>query len=210
MTVDRATCVHAGDQSVRVPFGPHPAVERLVTPFDGSVVAMPNPGVRGTLLGIIAATRAVFGASYDPATKQVTDTHLQPQGRYDDPSTITSAEVKVTSYDGTLVPLTIVYPKRITLDGSHPAQLMGYGAYGQSSDVGFTAQELAILERGAVLAQCHVRGGGEYGEEWHVAGMKLTKPNSWRDFIACAEYLVSKGYTSPRTSPEKASAPVGS
>ena len=182
---------------VRVPFGPHPAVERLVTPFDGSVVALSSPGVRGTLLGIFAATRAPFYASYDPGTKQVTDTRLQPQGPYDDPSTITSDEVKVTSYDGTLVPLTIVYAKRLKLDGSHPALLTGYGAYGQSSDVGFAAQELAILERGAVLGTCHARGGGEYGEEWHLAGMKLTKPNSWKDFIACAEYLVAKGYTSP-------------
>ena len=62
----------------------------------------------------------------------------------------------------------------------------------------FDPKFTAWLERGGVLAIAHVRGGGEYGEEWHKAGMKLTKPNTWRDFIACAEYLIEKEYTSPQ------------
>ena len=57
--------------------------------------------------------------------------------------------------------------------------------------------DLAWLERGGVFAVAHVRGGGEYGEDWHQAGQKATKPNTWKDFIACAEYLVKPGYTSP-------------
>ncbi len=60
-----------------------------------------------------------------------------------------------------------------------------------------TPVSLAWLERGGVLAFAHVRGGGEYGDGWHKAGQKLTKPNTWRDFIACAEYLIEKEYTSP-------------
>jgi prolyl oligopeptidase len=83
------------------------------------------------------------------------------------------------------------------LDGSNPTVLYGYGAYGDSSDPTFEPNYLAWLERGGVFAYAHVRGGGEYGNDWHTGGQKLTKPNTWRDFIACAEYLVEKKYTSP-------------
>jgi len=73
----------------------------------------------------------------------------------------------------------------------------GYGAYGISQDPYFDPRNLAWLERGGVLAFAHVRGGGEYGEDWHLAGKQLTKPNTWKDFIACAEYLIKQKYTSP-------------
>jgi len=77
---------------------------------------------------------------------------------------------------------------------------MGYGVYGIVQYVGFNPVELAWLERGGVMATAHVRGGGEYGEDWHQAGYKTTKPNTSKDFIAGAEYLIAKKYTSPRTS----------
>ena len=89
--------------------------------------------------------------------------------------------------DGTWIPLSIVYRRGLELDGSNPTLLDGYGAYGDSSDPAFDPTYLAWLERGGVLAFAHVRGGGEYGNDWHKAGQKLTKPNTWRDFIACAE-----------------------
>jgi prolyl oligopeptidase len=72
----------------------------------------------------------------------------------------------------------------------------GYGAYGIIKYVYFSPLRIAWLERGGVLAIAHVRGGGEYGKAWHLAGQKTTKPNTWKDFIACAEYLIEKGYTS--------------
>jgi prolyl oligopeptidase len=106
-------------------------------------------------------------------------------------------EVDVKSHDGTLVPLSIVHAKGLKREGSHPCMLIGYGAYGVSERPFFERFELAWLERGGVLAVAHVRGGGEFGEEWHLAGKGATKPNTWRDFIACAEYLVAQGYTSP-------------
>ena len=124
-------------------------------------------------------------------------TGLEPIGPNDDPTTIESVEVKVKSRDGTLVPLSIIYPKGLTRDGSHPTLLSGYGAYGVVQFAGYDPTEMAVYERGVVRAICHVRGGGEYGEEWHLAGKGPTKPNTWRDFIACAEYLIARGYTSP-------------
>lgn len=192
---------------LRVPWGPHPDAAYLPVPFPGSISVSTDAGVSGALVYPGSPVRIGFIGSYDPVTKRISDTRLQPEGPYDNPSTIATAEVKVSSYDGTLVPLTIVYPKGMKLDGSHPALLTGYGAYGYPAGLYFIPTSLAAYERGAVQATCHVRGGGDFGEDWHLAGKKLTKPNTWKDFIACAQYLVTKGYTSPaRLAGEGASA----
>jgi prolyl oligopeptidase len=113
-------------------------------------------------------------------------------------SGIESVEVKAKSADGTMVPLSIVSKKGLALDGSHPTYLVGYGAYGITYDPYFSPTELAWLERGGVLAIAHVRGGGEYGEDWHRGGMLATKPHTVDDFIACGEYLIEHKYTSAR------------
>ncbi len=89
--------------------------------------------------------------------------------------------MKARSYDGSLVPLSIVHKRGLKLDGSNPVLLDGYGSYGISEDPYFDPIFLAWLERGGVYAIAHVRGGGEYGEDWHLAGKKLTKPNTWRE-----------------------------
>ncbi len=107
-------------------------------------------------------------------------------------------EVEVKSHDGVLVPLSILYPKNIKFDGNAPCYLTGYGAYGSSSQPSFIDIMAILLEQGCSIAFAHVRGGGEKGEEWHQAGMKATKPNTWKDFIACAEYLIKEKYTSPQ------------
>jgi prolyl oligopeptidase len=134
--------------------------------------------------------------SYDPATRQIADTKLQPLGPNDNPTDITSDEVQVKSWDGVSVPLSIVYKRGLKMDGSNPAWITGYGAYGISLDPSFNPILLAWLEKGGVYAVAHPRGGGENGEDWHKWGMKLTKPNTWRDFIACAEYLIDQKFTS--------------
>jgi prolyl oligopeptidase len=97
-----------------------------------------------------------------------------------------------------MIPLSILRAKNIKLDGTHPTHLIGYGAYGISYDAEFDPVRLAWLERGDVIAIAHVRGGGEYGEEWYRAGYKLTKQHTIDDFIASAEYLIENKYTSPR------------
>jgi prolyl oligopeptidase len=110
---------------------------------------------------------------------------------------LTTAEVEVPSHDGTMVPLSIIHRKDIKLDGSSSAVLEGYGAYGISYTPHFNVRHSLAL-KGVVLAYCHPRGGSEKGEAWYKAGYKTTKPNTWKDFIACGEYLVKKGYTSPK------------
>jgi prolyl oligopeptidase len=95
-----------------------------------------------------------------------------------------------------MVPLSIVYKKGFVRDGSTPTALIGYGAYGDAFMPGFSRRYMAWLERGNILAIAHVRGGGELGEAWHLAGKKETKPNTWGDFIASAQYLIDNKYTS--------------
>ena len=121
-------------------------------------------------------TQAFKIYAYDPETKQATDTKLQPLGPYDNPTNIESAEVQVRSYDGTLVPLSIMYPKGLKLDGTNPTLLEGYGSYGWPFPPYFESTRLAWHEKGGVYAVCHVRGGGEYGEEWHLAGKGPRSP----------------------------------
>jgi prolyl oligopeptidase len=183
----------------RVPYGPNPRVETVALPFEGSaLLAGYDPRLPGVLIGLTSWTQEYRMYAYDPETKHVIDTTLERLGSYDRDDHIDVEDVKVTSADGTLVPLSIVTPKGMKRDGSNPTVLRGYGAYGNvGSSQFFNRFERAWHERGGVSATCGVRGGGEYGEEWHLAGKGPTKPNTWRDFIACATYLIDQKYTSP-------------
>jgi prolyl oligopeptidase len=105
--------------------------------------------------------------------------------------------VDVESADGTRIPLTIIRRADAALDGSAPARLGGYAAYGMVFAPFFLPMHLTSVDRGSVVAFCHARGGGERGKEWHLAGTKQNKERGVDDFIACAEYLVREGYTSP-------------
>lgn len=166
-------------------------------PFDGSVGGPLTTQRRaGTILAMSSWTHSTLWYRFDPATGRLTDTRLKAPSTADF-SSIASEEVRVPSWDGTLVPLSIVHRKDLARDGTNPTLLDGYGAYGISYDPYFDAERLAWLERGGVFAVCHVRGGGEFGEAWHQAGRQATKSNTWRDFIACGEYLVKEKWTSP-------------
>jgi prolyl oligopeptidase len=101
------------------------------------------------------------------------------------------------SKDGTRVPMSILRPRGIALDGSNPTLLYGYGGYGLSMEPSFDPVLLTWLEQGAVYAVAHIRGGGEFGDAWHRAGNLTRKQNVFDDFIACAERLVDAGYTTP-------------
>jgi prolyl oligopeptidase len=167
-------------------------------PYDGSL-AIVNYDQR--MPGVMIVTRSWTKSStifaYDAAQRTLVDTMLQPPSPVDF-SRIESVEVKVKSHDGVMVPLSIIHRKDLQRDGTNPTLLDGYGAYGISREPSFSPVSLAWLERGGVIAVAHVRGGGEYGEEWHMAGYKQTKPNTWKDFIACAEYLIREKYTDSR------------
>jgi prolyl oligopeptidase len=170
----------------------------LPLPFEGSVfVSSANATKRGLIFAMASWTESARVYRYAPERERVEDTRLAPRDPADF-SDIVAQEISVPAADGTLVPLSIVHRKGIALDGTHPAILEGYGAYGIVIGANFDAGRLAWLERGGVYAVAHVRGGGELGEEWYLAGKGPTKPNSWGDFLAAAQYLVRRGYSSPR------------
>jgi len=120
----------------------------------------------------------------------------QPQVDFD-PSAYEVKQIFYTSRDGTRVPMFITHKKGLELTGSHPTLLYGYGGFGISLTPSFSVSLVAWLEMGGVYAQPNLRGGGEYGEEWHQAGTKLNKQNVFDDFIAAAEWLIAHGYTNP-------------
>lgn len=101
------------------------------------------------------------------------------------------------SKDGTRIPMYITYKKGLEKDGKNPVYLYGYGGFNISLNPGFSPNRILWLENGGIYAQANLRGGGEYGEPWHVAGTKLNKQNVFDDFISAAEYMISEGWTTP-------------
>ena len=167
-------------------------------PFEGNLFGPITDATQpGALFNMQSPSHPPQVFTYDPASDKTVDSGMIPPSKID-ASSLESKEVLVTSYDGTRVPLTLVYKKGIVLDGSHPTILNGYGAYGSVAESFFWAVALAWVEHGGVLATAHIRGGGEYGEDWHRGGMKTTKLNTVFDFIACGQYLVDQKYTNSK------------
>ncbi|HEY9762430.1 MAG TPA: prolyl oligopeptidase family serine peptidase [Trichocoleus sp.] len=132
---------------------------------------------------------------YDMTTGEST-LYRQPQVDFN-PDDYTTVQVFYTSKDGTQVPMFITHKKGLSLDGSNPTLLYGYGGFSISLTPSFSVSNLVWMEMGGIYAVPNLRGGGEYGEEWHLAGTKLDKQNVFDDFIAAAEWLIEHQYTSP-------------
>ncbi len=113
-----------------------------------------------------------------------------------DPSLYESKQIFYTSKDGTQIPMIITHKKGLKMDSKNPTILYGYGGFGVSLTPSFSIANTVWLENGGVYAVPNLRGGGEYGEKWHLAGTKMKKQNVFDDFIAAGEYLIKEGYTS--------------
>jgi prolyl oligopeptidase len=132
---------------------------------------------------------------YDLTTKKSTE-HFRPEIKFDFDQYITD-QVWYKSADGVSIPMFVVHKKDLVKDGSNPVFLYGYGGFNISLTPNFSVWRLALLEEGFVFAMPNIRGGGEFGKEWHEAGTKSHKQNVFDDFIAAAEYLIFSGYTNP-------------
>ncbi len=169
-------------------------------------VALPGPGVAGGFDGPKDATSVFYSFNsltvpptiyrYDIATKE-SSVLRQPKVPAYDPAQFETKQVFYASKDGTKIPMFLVHKKGVKLDGANPTLLYAYGGFNVVQWPSFSAARLAILEQGVVYASANIRGGGEYGETWHQAGMKEKKQNVFDDFIAAAEWLIANKYTSP-------------
>ncbi|MEZ5000940.1 MAG: prolyl oligopeptidase family serine peptidase [Bacteroidales bacterium] len=132
--------------------------------------------------------------SYNPESG-TSEVYKKPAVDFDG-SLYESKQVFYTSKDGTKIPMIITYRKGVEMNGKNPTILYGYGGFGISETPYFSVVNAVWLEMGGIYAVPNIRGGGEYGEEWHLAGTKMNKQNVFDDFIAAGEYLISNNYTS--------------
>ncbi|MDR1552188.1 MAG: prolyl oligopeptidase family serine peptidase [Prevotellaceae bacterium] len=126
--------------------------------------------------------------------KNVSELYIAPKVAFNSDDFVTE-QVFYPSKDGTKIPMFLTYKKGLKLDGTNPVYLYGYGGFNVSLNPGFSTMRIPFLENGGIYAQANLRGGGEYGETWHIAGTKMQKQNVFDDFIAAAEYLIEEKYT---------------
>ncbi|MCM4157413.1 prolyl oligopeptidase family serine peptidase [Gramella sp. AN32] len=162
-----------------------------------------NIGLSGTAgssddvwVNLIGWTQPLKRYHYNVKEDKFTLQTLSSAVEYPELKDLMVEEIMVKSHDGIEVPVSIIYNKDLKMDGSNPAMIYGYGSYGISTGPFFSPITLAYTTYGGILVVPHVRGGGELGDAWHRAGQKQNKPNTWKDAIATAEYLIDHGYTS--------------
>ncbi|HVR21329.1 MAG TPA: prolyl oligopeptidase family serine peptidase, partial [Polyangiaceae bacterium] len=168
-------------------------------------VALPAPGYASEVVGVEDEDEAYFTFESLVHPPEIHKLSMKA-GKTDvvyrtsipvDPSRFTTTQVFATSRDGTKIPMFVLAPKDLPLDGRAPTLLNGYGGFSVTLGPRFSTMAFPWLEHGGVYVVANLRGGGEYGETWHRAGMRGNKQNVFDDFIASAEFLIGKGYTKP-------------
>jgi prolyl oligopeptidase len=178
--------------------GPDGRVAEIALPFDGTIGSVYTvPSEDGALISLTGWLTPAGIYSVDTAG-HVVDTGITPKPAID----VSAYEAKrffAAAKDGTKIPYTLIYRKGLKLDGRAPTWISAYGSYGLAAYTpAFAGRTLALVDAGAIVGYANVRGGGEYGREWHKAGQLANKPNTWRDLIAVCEDIIAKKYTSPQ------------
>src|ERR1700744_1291574 len=172
-------------------------VTDIALPFDGTIGGVfAEPTADGILMSFQGwlTPQGIWSVS---ANGHLADTGITPKANID----VSAYEAKrffATAKDGVKIPYTLIYKKGMKQDGSNPTWISAYGSYGLAAYTPtFAGRSLALVDQGAIVGYANVRGGGEYGREWHQAGQLANKPNTWRDLIAVCEELIAKKYTAP-------------
>jgi prolyl oligopeptidase len=184
----------AYSQLLRIPAG-STAIEEVALPIRGHIgEAFTDPRTPGVALNLSSFTAPPAEFVYSPANKSFSELKLGTQGAWvASDSVLNDLQAKAT--DGTLVPLSLVQPKNAK--GAQITILEAYGSYGISELADFSVRRAAAMRKGITYGVCHVRGGGELGEQWRLGGKDANKHNTWGDLIACSEYLIARGVTTP-------------
>jgi len=166
-------------------------------------IAMPYQGTASISFGTKEDTEVYFYFSsfvhpdesyhYDIAANKLSFYHCDPVNA--DYQHLISEQIFYPSKDGTLIPMTLIYRQGMERNGKNPVHLYGYGGFNIPMMPAFSENRMLLLEKGFICVTVNLRGGGEYGENWHEQGMLLNKQNVFDDFIAAAEYLIKEGYT---------------
>jgi oligopeptidase B len=185
------------------------ALDRLVVTTRGGeehVIAFEEEAyalsLEHTLEYVTTTTRFVYQSpttprqwfDYDMATRQRTLRKTQEIPSGHDPSRYVARRIYAKAPDGEEVPITLLMLKDAPRDGSAPVMLYGYGSYGHAMEPAFSIRNLSLVDRGWIWATAHIRGGSDKGWGWFLDGRKASKPNTFTDFIACAEHLIGEGY----------------
>jgi prolyl oligopeptidase len=168
-------------------------LHEVTLPALGSVGFSGNKDDKETFYSFTSFTYPSTIFKYD-LDNNASELYLAPKVDFT-PEDYTTEQVFYTSKDGTKIPMFLTYKKGLKKNGKNPVFLYGYGGFNISLNPGFSTSRLPFIENGGIYAQANLRGGGEYGEEWHQAGTKLNKQNVFDDFIAAAEYLIQEKYT---------------
>jgi prolyl oligopeptidase len=173
------------------------AISKITLPFTGTAGAnCIDTKTNDFIVGITSWNKPFTEFSFNADTEKFTASPWNKPVSYPvEYNDLIVEEVEVKGHDGVMIPLSIIYKKGTKKDGSNVCFMNSYGAYGSSSTPNFSTRYNALVTKGVVYAVPHVRGGGEKGQAWYKAGYKTTKPNTWKDFISCAEYLIDQGYT---------------
>jgi prolyl oligopeptidase len=177
---------------LRVPYA-SAKVEEIALPFKGHIEeAFADPRQPGITIALQSFVVPPTTFTYDPAKNNFTDLKLGVTPRYDS-GRYQVSDLEAKAEDGVMVPNTLVRPK--SAKGPQIVVIQAYGSYGISQLADFSPRAASFLEAGGTYASCHVRGGGELGDAWRLAGKDANKPHTWYDLIACAEDLIARGYT---------------
>lgn len=182
----------------RVNLAGKPVAHKIKLPVSGTVVPLADspvdPGLR---IFLTSWTNPFALYDYDPQKDLVTKSRFRLAPDVEGFDNTEIEEVYAASHDGVKIPLSIIKPKGVKKDRNQIVLIEGYGNYGMTMSPFFDPVSSIMADHGIIRVVAHVRGGGEFGEEWRLGGYKSTKPNTWKDAIAAAEYMIAEGYTNP-------------
>lgn len=174
-------------------------VSEIKMPLSGTAyILQADNSANNCFVGISSWNQPTFEFLFNAEFDQFSASPFKASPNYPkDYDNLIVEEIEVKGHDGVMIPLSLIYKKGLIKNGENVCFMEGYGGYGISMVPNFNKRLLPLaVKHNVIIAIPHIRGGSEKGEEWHIGGFKKTKPNSWKDFNSCAEYLISIGFTS--------------